>query len=149
MDYGSPAENQNKGYAKQEKKDLLNDNPIAKDASGGRSWMSKHSQSGGSPLKQDLTMDSTIGDVGKKIKNTTLRTAAEGVLNSVSSGAYKAGKDLYNKMKQRDGGQDDMMKTRKEPIVPGERVSAKRKLKNQEQETQPAGAEKAIKYMKK
>ena len=35
--------NQNKGYAKQEKKDLMNDNPIARDASGGRgSWMSKH-----------------------------------------------------------------------------------------------------------
>ena len=48
--------NQNKGYAKQETKDLMNDNPIAKDASGGRggSWMSKHSQSkmgGGSPAK--------------------------------------------------------------------------------------------------
>ena len=47
--------NLNKGYAKQEKQDLMNDNPIAKDASGGRggSWMSKHSQSkigGGSPL---------------------------------------------------------------------------------------------------
>jgi len=47
--------NLNKGYAGQEKKDLMNDNPIAKDASGGRggSWMSKHSQSkigGGSPL---------------------------------------------------------------------------------------------------
>ena len=37
--------NQNKGYAKQETKDLMNDNPIAKNASGGRggSWMSKHS----------------------------------------------------------------------------------------------------------
>ena len=50
----SPAKNLNKGYAGQEKKDLMNDNPIAKDASGGRggSWMSKHSQSrmGGSPL---------------------------------------------------------------------------------------------------
>ena len=139
-----------------------------------------------SPLKQDLTMDSTIGDVGNKVKkevkefgknvfyqakyttdqmkdfvinapkdafnaisNTSIRDAGEGVLNSLSSGTYKAGKDLYNKMKQRDGGQDDMMKTRKEPIVPGERVSAKRKLKNQEQKTQPAGAEKAIKYMKK
>ena len=45
MEYGSPAKNQNKGYAKQETKDLMNDNPIAKDASGGRggSWMSKHS----------------------------------------------------------------------------------------------------------
>tara|TARA_B110000459_G_scaffold173111_1_gene195035 strand:+ start:170 stop:505 length:336 start_codon:yes stop_codon:yes gene_type:complete len=50
----NPIMNQNKGYAGQEKKDLMNDNPIAKDASGGRggSWMSKHSQSkmGGSPL---------------------------------------------------------------------------------------------------
>ena len=97
-----------------------------------------------SPLKQDLTMDSTIGDVGNKIKkevkefgkhvfmsaksttdqiinapkdafnaisNTSIRDAGEGVLNSLSSGTYKAGKDLYNKMKQRDGGRDDMMKT--------------------------------------
>ena len=53
----SPVENQNKGYAGQEKQDLLNDNPIDKDASGGRdgSWMSKHSQSkigGGSPLME-------------------------------------------------------------------------------------------------
>ena len=41
---------------KQEKHDLLHDNPVAKDASGGRdgSWMSKHAtqsrMSGGSPL---------------------------------------------------------------------------------------------------
>ena len=67
MEYGaSPVENQNKGYAKQEKQDLLNDNPIAKDASGGRggSWMSKHSQSkigGGSPLHNQ-------GDPGHKKK---------------------------------------------------------------------------------
>jgi hypothetical protein len=39
----SPLNNLNKGYAKQEKSDLMNDNPIARDASGGRgSWMSKH-----------------------------------------------------------------------------------------------------------
>ena len=51
MDYGSPAENQNKGYAKQEKKDLLNNDPIAKDASGGRPMILKHmSGSKGSPL---------------------------------------------------------------------------------------------------
>jgi len=38
--------------AKQERKDLLQDNPVAKDASGGRSWMSKHSKSGmGSAMK--------------------------------------------------------------------------------------------------
>ena len=39
----NPIMNQNKGYAGQEKIDLMSDNPIAKDASGGRgSWMSKH-----------------------------------------------------------------------------------------------------------
>ena len=57
MEKDSGLYNLNKGYAKQEKQDLLNDNPIAKDASGGRggSWMSKHSQSkigGGSPLME-------------------------------------------------------------------------------------------------
>ncbi len=55
MDYGSPNKNLNKGYksesVKAERSNLMNDNPVAKDASGGRSWMSKHSQSkmGGSP----------------------------------------------------------------------------------------------------
>ena len=51
--------NLNKGYGhesvKTERHNLMNDNPVANDASGGRdgSWMSKHSQSrmgGGSPL---------------------------------------------------------------------------------------------------
>ena len=41
MGYGAPLQNQNKGYAAQEKKDLLKDNPVAKAASGG-SWMSKY-----------------------------------------------------------------------------------------------------------
>jgi hypothetical protein len=41
MGYGTPMQNQNKGYAAQEKKDLLGDMPIDKVASGG-SWMSKH-----------------------------------------------------------------------------------------------------------
>tara|TARA_R100001369_G_scaffold13238_3_gene27460 strand:+ start:2349 stop:2624 length:276 start_codon:yes stop_codon:yes gene_type:complete len=53
MPYTTPMENQNKGYAKQERKDLMNDMPIDKRASGG-SFMSKHSQSkmGGSPLME-------------------------------------------------------------------------------------------------
>jgi len=58
MPYGTPAEmspyhNQNKGYAKQERKDLLKDNPVARDASGGRPWIAKHYKSGmnyGSPM---------------------------------------------------------------------------------------------------
>jgi hypothetical protein len=60
-DEGSPMPNLNKGYGhesvKTERHNLMNDNPVAKDASGGRdgSWMSKHSKSrmgGGSPLAQ-------------------------------------------------------------------------------------------------
>ena len=54
--YEAPLSNLNKGYknesVKTEKSNLMNDNPIAKDASGGRSWMSKHSQSGVSPVKK-------------------------------------------------------------------------------------------------
>ena len=53
----SPVENHHYGKrkgesVKQEKYNLMHDNPVAKDASGGRdvSWMSKHSKSGGSPL---------------------------------------------------------------------------------------------------
>ena len=43
---GTPLHNQNKGYEsnKQEKSNLLNDNPIASRASG--SWMSKHAKGG-------------------------------------------------------------------------------------------------------
>ena len=36
---------------KQEKYDLLHDNPVAKDASGGRPWIAKHFKSSMSPLK--------------------------------------------------------------------------------------------------
>ncbi|MCP4162702.1 MAG: hypothetical protein GY760_21770 [Deltaproteobacteria bacterium] len=48
----SPYHNQNKGYAKQERKDLLKDNPVARDASGGRPWISKHFKSSMSPLRE-------------------------------------------------------------------------------------------------
>jgi hypothetical protein len=66
----TPMQNQNKGYESnsQEKSNLMNDNPIAKDASGGRggSWMSKHSQSkmGGSPIKMESPMEKEL--VGKQ-----------------------------------------------------------------------------------
>ena len=50
---------------KQERSNLMSDNPVAKDASGGRgSWMSKHLQSnmGGSPMKlhNKFTQDNNI-----------------------------------------------------------------------------------------
>ena len=71
----SPVPNLNKGYGhesvKTERHNLLTDNPVAKDASGGRSgsWMSKHSQSrmGGSPLKE-LTGDQVKLDKNKNNK---------------------------------------------------------------------------------
>ena len=55
MDYGSPNKNLNKGYkselVKTERSNLINDNPVAKDASGGRPMILKHmSGSKGSPL---------------------------------------------------------------------------------------------------
>ena len=96
-----------------------------------------------SPLKQDITMDSTIGDVGRKIKNTSIRDAGEGLLNAATGGAYGNVKAIYNKMKQRDGGHDDMMKTRKEPTLPtgvGNDESVRRggelRKKNQKQNNQ-------------
>jgi hypothetical protein len=47
----SPLNNLNKGYAQQEKSDLMNDNPIARDASSGRPMILKHmGGSKGSPL---------------------------------------------------------------------------------------------------
>ena len=65
---GSPAHNQNKGYesAGQERKNLMNDNPIDSRASGG-SWMSKHTSSRmGSPMKMDYGSPMEKELVGKQ-----------------------------------------------------------------------------------
>ncbi len=57
MDYGSPQKNLNKGYEKEsvktERSNLMNDNPVAKDASGGRPTILKHMSGsmGSSPAK--------------------------------------------------------------------------------------------------
>jgi hypothetical protein len=51
--------------AKQEKKDLLKDNPIARDASGGRPWIVKHYKSSmGSAIKMESPMEKEL--VGKQ-----------------------------------------------------------------------------------
>ena len=67
---GPVAKNLNKGYGtesvKTERSNLMSDNPVAKDASGGRgsSWMSKHTRKvgGGSPVKlhNKFTQDNNI-----------------------------------------------------------------------------------------
>ena len=64
----SPYHNQNKGYesAGQERKNLMNDNPIDSRASGG-SWMSKHTSSRmGSPMKMDYGSPMEKELVGKQ-----------------------------------------------------------------------------------
>ena len=61
----SPAHNQNKGYesASQERKNLMNDNPVASHGS----WMAKHSQSRmGSPMKMDYGSPMEKELVGKQ-----------------------------------------------------------------------------------
>ena len=75
-DEGSPNKNLNKGYGSesnsQEKSNLMNDNPVARDASGGRPMILKHmsgSRIGGSPLMQKGTKPDIIdadGDGDKK-----------------------------------------------------------------------------------
>jgi len=67
----TPAYNLNKGYGMEsnstEKKDLMKDNPIARDASGARgsSWMSKHSKSMGSPMKMNSPLNNFKGGYHK------------------------------------------------------------------------------------
>ena len=46
--------------ANQERSNLLKDNPVARDASGGRPWISKHFQSSMSPLKEGHKGDSPM-----------------------------------------------------------------------------------------
>tara|TARA_R110002020_G_scaffold74970_1_gene191226 strand:- start:3877 stop:4167 length:291 start_codon:yes stop_codon:yes gene_type:complete len=54
---------------KQEKENLLSDNPVAKDASGGRPWISKHFRSSmGSPAlshHEKGSMAKKLGDLDK------------------------------------------------------------------------------------
>ena len=94
----SPLYNQNKGYEsnKQEKKNLLSDNPIASRASG--SWMSRHSQSympSSSPLQQqgyndrlDETLGAKDGKNSQSLKDR--RDESKGMEKSEGKGAYSS-----------------------------------------------------------
>ena len=94
----SPLYNQNKGYEsnKQEKKNLLSDNPIASRASG--SWMSRHSQSympSSSPLQQqgyndrlDETLGAKDGKNSQSLKDR--RDESKGMEKSKGKGAYSS-----------------------------------------------------------
>ena len=62
MGHESPAQNHHYGKrkgesVKQERKNLLTDNPVAKDASGGRPWIAKH-------FKSNLNMNHSPAEMG-------------------------------------------------------------------------------------
>ena len=62
MGHESPAQNHHYGKrkgesVKQERKNLLTDNPVAKDASGGRPWIAKH-------FKSSLNMNHSPAEMG-------------------------------------------------------------------------------------
>ena len=81
MAYGTPVQNQNKGYAAQEKKDLLGDMPIDKRASGG-SWMSKHVSS---PLAKGHSMAPKMESPAELTKG-----GKEKIMKSDANPAFKA-----------------------------------------------------------
>jgi len=53
MPYGTPNEMES---AKQERKDLMKDNPVARTAAGNRPWIAKHYKSSMSPMSMDTPM---------------------------------------------------------------------------------------------
>jgi|TARA_R110000868_G_scaffold76297_1_gene219495 hypothetical protein len=70
MGYGAPLQNQNKGYAAQEKKDLGKMPGAFKQMSTG-SWMSKHISS---PLAMGKTPTAGLGDLDKDGKMSEYET---------------------------------------------------------------------------
>ena len=86
---GSPAHNQNKGYESvgQERKNLMQDNPIASHVGG--SWMSKHSMAGGSPAHMGGSYKGSPAHQAEKPDPKTLINAdgesQEDVMNSRKS----------------------------------------------------------------
>jgi len=99
MDYGTPMYNQNKGYAKQEKKDLMKDMPIDKRASGGSampmmgstSFMSKHSSA-----MRMMMPDSSPAEIKLKGEQDTLPQSLQ---NAIEASPAKKYKDSAMKMK--------------------------------------------------
>ena len=92
MDYGTPMQNQNKGYAKQEKKDLMKDMPIDKRASGGSampmmgstSFMSKHSSA-----MRMMMPDSSPAEIKLKGEQDTLPQSLQNAIEASPAKKYK------------------------------------------------------------
>ena len=95
--------------AKQEKENLMKDNPVARTAAGNRPWISKHFKSSMSPLKD---MHSRPADFNPELveeandpKSTMNPKFKKEVLKAAGEAAGKAGakvvKKVYKKKQQR------------------------------------------------
>ena len=78
--------------AKQERKDLLKDNPVVRDMDSSRPWMSKHFKSSMSPLK-----DGHDSPAEKELKGN------QGKLNPGLRAAIEAAPEMGYGMEMRDG----------------------------------------------
>ena len=119
MAYGTPMQNQNKGYAAQEKKDLIGDMPITRVASGG-SWMSKHSKSalhmGHSPAEMGHDSPAEMhggfhpGDAAKVFAGAAIKTAkkvkdaGKKIAKAVSADLFEGGSERKRKLRAARGG---------------------------------------------
>ena len=89
--------------AKQERKDLMKDNPVVRDMDSSRPWMSKHasqSRMGGSPLKNEDGKDaSLLARGGRAVKKAVKKIG--GKVKDVVSGAAEGIQEFSKDMQKR------------------------------------------------
>lgn len=89
--------------AKQERKDLMKDNPVVRDMDSSRPWMSKHasqSRMGGSPLKNEDGKDaSLLARSGRAVKKAVKKIG--GKVKDVVSGAAEGIQEFSKDMQKR------------------------------------------------
>ena len=88
---------------KQERKDLMKDNPVVRDMDSSRPWMSKHasqSRMGGSPLKNEDGKDaSLLARGGRAVKKAVKKIG--GKVKDVVSGAAEGIQEFSKDMQKR------------------------------------------------
>ena len=89
--------------AKQERKDLMKDNPVVRDMDSSRPWMSKHasqSRMGGSPLKNEDGKDaSLLARGGRAVKKAVKKIG--GKVKDVASGAAEGLQEFAKDLQKR------------------------------------------------
>ena len=89
--------------AKQERKDLMKDNPVVRDMDSNRPWMSKHTSQSrmGSPLRneEDGKDASVLARGGRKVKKIArkVKKAAKDVARGAAEGVMEFAKDIQER----------------------------------------------------